>query len=126
MKLVGVAVLVAAEPHERLARGNGPDPTPEASVFAVLPDAAADFQESLLEHVFRVLRGPADPPTEVVHGYLERAIQRFEAGGVARLRLGQYGLRIGQQVRIHDKGFQHDPWKMPGVVGGSQMGHREQ
>src|SRR4029077_10453279 len=78
VQLFGVAILVAAEPHERLARGDSADPPPETAVLAVLPDAATDLEERLLEHVLRVLRRPANAAAEVVHRDLEGAIERFE------------------------------------------------
>ena len=107
MQLVGVPILVAAEPHERLARRDGPDPAPQAAVLAVLPDAPADLQEGLLEHVLGVLGGSADAAAEIVDGGFERAVQGLEAGGVARLGLGNHTPGVGEQERIHGEGSRH-------------------
>src|SRR5690606_6393786 len=54
VQLVGVAVLVAPEPHQRLAGGDGPDPAPETSVPPEAADAPAYFVEGFLHHVLGV------------------------------------------------------------------------
>ena len=107
LQLVGVPVLVAPEPHQRLARRDGPDPAPEAAIPPEPPDAPADLEKRLLEHVLRVLGGPADPPGQVVHGRLERPEERLEGGGVAGPGPGQHRLRVRHEIGIHEERSGH-------------------
>ena len=114
VQLVGVPVLVPPEPHQRLAGGDGPDPAPETALLAVPADAPADLEEGLLEHVLGVFGGAADPAGEVVDGRLEGPEERLQGGGVPGPGPGDDRLGIGEQVRIHQEGPRHGPYKMPG------------
>src|SRR5215210_5533405 len=83
VQLVGIAVLVPPDPHERLAGRDGANPAPEAPLLPVPADAAADLEEGFLEHVFRVLRGATDATGEVVDRDLERLVQGPQRLGVS-------------------------------------------
>src|ERR671913_401378 len=41
VELIGVPVLVPADPHQRLAGGDGTDPAPQATLFPIATDAPA-------------------------------------------------------------------------------------
>src|SRR3954451_20855099 len=75
VQLVGVAILVAPDAHQRLAGGDGPDPAPEAPLFPVTANAAAHLEEGFLEHVFGVLGGAADPAGEAIDRRFEGAVE---------------------------------------------------
>src|ERR1041384_5375911 len=58
VELLGLADLIAPNPHQRLRRRDLANPAPEVPVAAILLDVADDFQKRLLHHVFGVLGTP--------------------------------------------------------------------
>ena len=75
--------LVAPDPHQRLGGGDPADPTPQVPLAPVLADAPDHLEERLLQHVFGILGAAQDAERQVVHGRLERPVQRFERFQIA-------------------------------------------
>src|SRR3954471_22450933 len=120
LELVGLAIFIAPETHERLARGDSPNPAPEAPLLAVLADAPAHLEKGLLQHVLGVLGRPADSASQVVDRHLERPEELLEGARLTCAGSGNDRIGIGEQVRIHQKRPCHGYLKMPWCRGSLQ------
>src|ERR1051325_9654206 len=77
VELLGLADLIAPDPHQRLRGRDLAYPAPEVPLAAILLDVADDFQKRLLHHVFGVLGTPQHPAHEVIDRRLECPVQGF-------------------------------------------------
>jgi len=85
-----------ANPHQGFGCGDLPDPAPQVSFPAVLLDAPDHLEERLLQHILGVLGAAQHAEREIVHGRLERPVQRLKRLQVARLRPGYENVGDGE------------------------------
>src|SRR5262249_53014459 len=83
VELVGIAVFVAPQSHQRFTGGNGPNPAPKTPITPKLSDAAKHFEKGFLKNILGVFHCAADAAGEVVYRGLEGAENGFLRFGVA-------------------------------------------
>jgi hypothetical protein len=100
MQFFRLTISISPETHQGLAGGNGPDPSPNAPVPPVFPDAARYFEEGLLQHVLGILNRATDTTGHVIYRHLERAVQRLKCRRISPSCSCHHTIGIGQRIRV--------------------------